>query len=174
VPSPLVYLVFYTLQKGGADLKRKGTFMRDHIRLVGILNIVMGGFAAVAGIAIFLVMGTIGAVVTAGIQSSGGSDAQNAAMVGPIIALIATCIAVFFLVLAAPSIIGGLGLLWFKPWSRVFMIVVSAFHLLSVPIGTALGIYGLWVLLNEDARKLLESGGALPLMRSAPPAPAPL
>jgi hypothetical protein len=38
------------------------------------------------------------------------------------------------------------------------MIVISALHLLSFPIGTALGVYGLWVLLNEQSRRLLEGG----------------
>jgi hypothetical protein len=38
------------------------------------------------------------------------------------------------------------------------MIVISALHLLSFPFGTALGVYGLWVLLNEQSRQLLEGG----------------
>jgi hypothetical protein len=42
------------------------------------------------------------------------------------------------------------------------MIIVSGFSLLHFPLGTALGIYGLWVLVNEQTRQLLESGGAYP------------
>jgi hypothetical protein len=33
-------------------------------------------------------------------------------------------------------------------------IVLSALELMSVPIGTALGIYGLWVLLSPGAEQL--------------------
>jgi hypothetical protein len=39
------------------------------------------------------------------------------------------------------------------------MIIISVLHLFSVPLGTALGVYGLWVLFNDEARRILESGG---------------
>ncbi len=127
--------------------------MREHIRVLGILNIVMGCFTALAGIIVLIVMGGIAGVITA------SADYGNQAIGGPIVAAIGFGVAIFLLVLAAPSIIGGWGLLKFKPWSRILMIVVSLFHLLHVPLGTALGVYGLWVLFSEEARRILESGG---------------
>lgn len=136
--------------------------MRDHIKILGILNIVMGSFAALAGVGVLLVMGTVGGIIAASIHSSSGGDLGDSTLAGPIIALVGTCIAIFFLVLAAPSIIGGWGLLRFRPWSRVLMIVISALHLFHIPLGTALGVYGLWVLVNDETRRLLESGGGLP------------
>jgi len=53
-----------------------------------------------------------------------------------------------------PSIIAGVGLLHFKPWARVLAIILSVIHLFSVPFGTALGIYGLWVLLQRETESL--------------------
>jgi hypothetical protein len=38
-----------------------------------------------------------------------------------------------------------------KPWARIYTIVVSAIWLLDFPIGTALSIYTLWVLLPESS-----------------------
>ena len=52
----------------------------------------------------------------------------------------------FLLAMSAPAIIGGIGLLKFRPWSRLLMIIVSSLHL-PLPFRTALGIYGLWVFL---------------------------
>jgi hypothetical protein len=127
--------------------------MREHVRVLGILNIIMGCFVALAGVVVLIVMGGIAGVITA------SADYRDQAIGGPIVAAIGLGIAIFLLVLAAPSIIGGWGLLKFKPWSRILMIVVSVFHLLHVPLGTALGVYGLWVLFSEEARRLLESGG---------------
>ena len=69
----------------------------------------------------------------------------------PIIALVGGAIALFLLLLSVPSIVAGIGLLNFQPWSRTLAIVVSAFHLLSIPFGTALGIYGLWVLFSQES-----------------------
>jgi len=37
-------------------------------------------------------------------------------------------------------------------------IVVSALHLFSIPFGTALGIYGLWVMLSDETIGLFAPG----------------
>jgi hypothetical protein len=144
--------------------------MRDHIKILGILNIVMGGLTALLGIAVLLLAGGLAGVIAASLRSSLG-EGDGSAIAAPIIATIGLGIAVFLLLLAAPSVIGGFGLLHYKRWSRVWMIVVSGLHLLHVPFGTALGVYGLVVLLNEETQRILESGGTLPL--GAPYAPQP-
>jgi hypothetical protein len=141
--------------------------MKDHVRILGILNIVMGCLTALVGIIVLIAMGGIAGVLTASSVSSG--DFENRAAAAPIIALIGVCIAVFFLVLSLPSIIGGWGLMKFKPWARILMIVVSIFHLFHIPLGTALGVYGLWVLLSEEGRRIFEGPG----QPYYPPAPYP-
>ena len=57
-------------------------------------------------------------------------------------------------VLSLPGIIAGIGLLKLQPWARILAIVISALDLLNVPIGTALGVYGLWVLLQAETERL--------------------
>jgi hypothetical protein len=135
--------------------------MRDHIKILGILNILMGGLTALLGIAVLLFAGALAGVIAASLSST-LSDSDGSAIAAPVIAAIGMGIAVFLLLLAAPSVIGGFGLLHYKRWSRVWMIVVSGFHLLHVPLGTALGVYGLVVLLNEESQRILDSGGMLP------------
>jgi hypothetical protein len=46
----------------------------------------------------------------------------------------------------------GWGLLRRERWARVVTIVLGAIALIDVPLGTALGIYTLWVLLPERSR----------------------
>jgi hypothetical protein len=134
--------------------------VRDHIKIVGVLNIIMGSLTAAVGVIALLAMGTIAGFIAASISSVDSSDFRDATGAAPIVAAIGIAVAVFFLLLGLPSIIGGWGLMHFRPWSRVLMVIVSAFHLFHVPLGTALGVYGLWVLLNEESRRILESGGA--------------
>ncbi len=57
----------------------------------------------------------------------------------PVIAL-TTC------VMAGLALLTGYGLLTMKPWGRTLAIVMSILTLIKVPLGTALGIYTLWVL----------------------------
>jgi hypothetical protein len=40
--------------------------------------------------------------------------------------------------------------------------VLSGLNLMNIPIGTALGAYGLWVLLSKDGSVLFEPGRAQP------------
>jgi hypothetical protein len=63
--------------------------------------------------------------------------------------------ALFLAIVSLPGLIGGIGLLNLAPWSRILMIVISALELLSIPFGTALGIYGLWVLTKPETQTLL-------------------
>jgi uncharacterized SAM-binding protein YcdF (DUF218 family) len=62
--------------------------------------------------------------------------------------------------LSAPGLIAGIGLLTFKPWASTLTIIVSALHLLNIPFGTALGIYGLWILLKDETKALIKAKNA--------------
>jgi hypothetical protein len=127
--------------------------MREHIRILGILNVIMGCFVALIGVVALIVMGGVAGVVSA------TASAEDVGITGPVLAAIGVGVAIFFLVIAAPTIIGGWGLMKFKPWSRVLMIILSVLHLFHIPLGTALGVYGLWVLLSDEGKHILETGG---------------
>ncbi|NNE98672.1 MAG: hypothetical protein HKN25_06595 [Pyrinomonadaceae bacterium] len=52
---------------------------------------------------------------------------------------------------------------------RILGIIASSFSLLSPPLGTALGIYGLWFLIGNEGKSFYEGGNiAAP---GPPPAP---
>lgn len=127
--------------------------MRDNVKIVAILNIVLGCLGVLAGVVVLVIFGGLAGMV-------GVSRDQDAAAAVPILALIGICVAIFLFILSVPAIIGGWGMLKFRPWARILMIIVSVFNLLHFPIGTALGIYGLIVLLNDETRRLFETGGA--------------
>jgi hypothetical protein len=55
------------------------------------------------------------------------------------------------------QIICGWGLLARKAWARILTIVVSVISLIGFPIGTALGIYGLWAMLQSAKPTAWES-----------------
>jgi hypothetical protein len=121
--------------------------MAQHVRILGILHIIYAGLVLLFGVIVLLVMGGI-----AGFLSTNGrtSDSEVAP---PILVLIGVGVFIFLMLLSLPGIIGGFGLLAYKEWARILTIVLSAFELLSVPFGTALGIYGFWVLLNPETER---------------------
>ena len=69
-----------------------------------------------------------------------------------------------FGVKAATSLALAWGLLRYRPWSRLLGIIVSVLHLPLIPIGTAIGLFGLIVL--EENKHFLAGGG--------PPSPFPV
>jgi hypothetical protein len=49
------------------------------------------------------------------------------------------------------------GLARARPWARNLALVLAAFNLLLLPLGTALGLYTAWVLLHEGVREQFAS-----------------
>jgi hypothetical protein len=123
--------------------------MAQHVKILGILHIVFGGLGVLAAILVLVIFGGVSAVVG---LSDHSSDSLTAI---PILGIIGGFVFILVLVLSLPGLIIGIGLMQFKPWARIAGIILSAFDLLSVPpFGTALGIYGLWVLLNNETERM--------------------
>jgi hypothetical protein len=130
--------------------------MAQHVKILGILHIVFSSLCILAGIIVLIVMGGIAGFVGATDQSP---DSQAAL---PILGGIGGLVFVICLIIGLPGMVGGIGLLQYRSWARIVVIVLSAIDLLNIPIGTALGIYGFWVLLNKETEALFER---LPVMR---------
>jgi hypothetical protein len=90
------------------------------------------------------------------------ADPADAQIAIPFIRLGGVAAAFFFLALGVPGLIVGIGLLKLRPWARILGIVISALDLTHVPFGTALGIYGLWVLFNRETERLFAAQSATP------------
>jgi hypothetical protein len=69
------------------------------------------------------------------------------AFLAPFLGAIGLTISVF----ALAGIIAGWGLMARAPWARMLAIILGCIGLIHFPLGTALGIYTLWVLVPEGA-----------------------
>ncbi|MND03296.1 hypothetical protein D3C83_230510 [compost metagenome] len=58
-------------------------------------------------------------------------------------------------ILAIPSIIAGWGLSQRKSWARILTIILAILSLPQIPVGTAIGIYALVILFNEESKRIL-------------------
>ncbi len=133
--------------------------MQTHVKVLGVLFIVLSGLGILVSLTLMLAFGAAAGIVGA------SANAHDAAIALPIIGLAGTALVIFLLVLSLPGLVIGIGLLKFKPWSRIAGIVLSALHLIHIPFGTALGVYGLWVLLNKETEPLFS---AVPTVASNP------
>jgi hypothetical protein len=51
-------------------------------------------------------------------------------------------------------------LLKYKSWARYLVLVLAILDLLNIPIGTAIGVYSIWVLAQDETAKMFASGSA--------------
>ena len=122
--------------------------MQTHVKVLGVINLAVGGLMLVGALFLFLSSGVAAGIVGA------SADPHDAAIAIPILGIAGTALAAFLVLFALPSLITGYGLLQYKPWARIVGIILSAISLINIPIGTAMGIYGLWVLLNKETERL--------------------
>jgi hypothetical protein len=122
--------------------------MEQHVKVIGILHVVLGGMGVLAGLAFLALFGGLAGLVGSADQAGTGAAAV------PIIGGIGGIICIVLMIFSLPSLVGGVALLMMAPWSRIFMIVVSGLYLLHIPVGTALGIYGLWALTKPETEAL--------------------
>jgi hypothetical protein len=128
--------------------------METHAKVLGILNILCGvlGLFGAAVLGLVFMAGAVGA--------SGDADAAVAL---PIIGLTGMALVLVTVATSLPALIIGWGLYKLRPWARIAGIVLSLLLLLVFPFGTALGVYGLWVLLSGEGARLF---GGMPATQS--------
>src|SRR4030067_3050020 len=116
--------------------------MDRHVQLIGILWIVYGIMGLLFAFFVFLVLFGVSFIPDMGHVAPG------------ILRLVARISSLFFLLLALPQSIAGMGLMKREEWGRILTLIVSFFHLISFPLGTALGIYSFVILLKPETIKL--------------------
>jgi hypothetical protein len=131
--------------------------MGNHVRVVGILWIVWSSMGILAGLFVLTFFGTIGIAA--------GTDDPRAF---PIIAGIGMAVFTFVAILSLPGLLAGWGLLKYRPWARILAIILSFLKLLVFPLGTALGIYSIWVLFHDKTRRLFEAQMMPPEPQASP------
>ncbi len=134
--------------------------MDRHVKILAVLNIVWGSLGLLGALILLAVFGSALGII--------GAAAHNQAEAGvaiPIVGAVGAFIIFVILITSIPAIVAGIGLLRLASWGRIVGIIVSVLHLLNVPFGTALGIYGLWVLLSSESQHLFEPGQHQPPLR---------
>ena len=123
--------------------------METHVKLTAWLRIIWSAMGLAPALLLLFFSGGIGVI---GAVFSGGI------VTVPILMVIFSFIWLLFLVTALPGLITGWGLLANQNWARYVNVVLSAFDLFNVPVGTALGVYSIWVMLHPETVELFEGG----------------
>lgn len=122
--------------------------MRHHINVLGLLHMVWGVFAVLAGVSLAILAAGTNAAVNglADLAGATGTIGSSAA-----VWLLGTA-GVFLMASGLALAATGRRLRAGEPGARLAALLLAIPNLLILPFGTALGVYTYWVLLNNEAR----------------------
>ena len=116
--------------------------VQEHIRLLGILWLAFSAMNALTGVILFILANTL----FVHIGAISGEPAATS-WLHPFLSFMG----VLIFIKGGVGFLAGWGLLQRESWARMLTIVLGLLALLSIPFGTALGVYTLWVLLPAGA-----------------------
>lgn len=128
-------------------MARSPNRVQEHIRLVGILWLALSAFNALAGLVLLIVATQLIPHVA---RQNGPDFPAN------FLTTLLGVIGVAVLIKAAAGFFAGYGLLQREHWARMVTLVLSFLALFNFPLGTALGIYSLWVLFPAKSEREYE------------------
>ncbi len=118
--------------------------MKKHVTVVGALHIGFGILGLIGALAIFFALHFAKGFV------------ENEEIPSMVLGFLSISLPLLVGVISTLGLIGGIGLFSYQPWSRMLVIVVAALGCLNIPIGTLLGVYSIWVLLQDETIKLFK------------------
>jgi hypothetical protein len=121
--------------------------MATHVKVIASLFIAIGALTLLAAVFSPLLL-SFGAGLLADSQKEGAQE--GAAVLG----FTGIILGAFLLVLSIPFFVAGWGLLKFKPWGRIFGIVLGVLCLIHIPFGTLVGVYALVILFRKETEAL--------------------
>ena len=119
--------------------------MKKHVTIVGALQIGFSTLWLIAAIVLFIVFNFARGFV------------NNDEVATKVLAFLGIALPVLIGVISVIGLIGGIALLSYRGWARILVIIVSALGCLNIPIGTLVGVYTIWVLMQDDTVKLFEN-----------------
>ncbi len=119
--------------------------MKKHVTIVGALQIGFSSLWLIAAIVLYFVFNFARGQV--------GDDETALNVLG----FLAIALPLFLGVISILGLVAGIAVLSYKGWGRIITIIVSALGCFNIPIGTLVGVYTIWVLMQDDTVKLFNN-----------------
>jgi hypothetical protein len=117
-----------------------------HKKILGIIYIITSMLVILVCLMMRMIMGLI-------FEFAFENDPE-AREIPEFVMAIVSIIPVFLIVFSGiPTLIAGIGLVTRQSWGTMLSLIVGIFKLISVPIGTAIGIYAIWIYSEEQRLK---------------------
>jgi ABC-type arginine transport system permease subunit len=119
--------------------------LEGHKKVLGILYVVSAVLTILGALLINVILSL---VFSFAFDNANPEEQKVLDFVTTLVAYLPAIILIFF---AAPSLLAGIGLLAKQKWALILALIVGCLKLFSFPIGTAVGIYAIWIF-SEDQK----------------------
>ncbi|MEO8574269.1 MAG: hypothetical protein ABI481_09895 [Pyrinomonadaceae bacterium] len=136
---------------------------KEQNKLAAIFLLVHAGIQAVVMLLLGLIYGGVGAALFFNARKQ---EEQNVGLVFIGIIVVLVIISTIFVL---PQAIAGWKMLKERPDARTWGIIGSIASSLSVPLGTAAGVFGLVFLLGDEGKRFYSGGGDREVSKAPPP-----
>ncbi len=119
----------------------------SHKKILGILYIISGTFTIFG---MLMLNAFLSVIFSFALQEVDPDDRKVMEWVGSFIQYVPVLV---ILVFSIPTLIAGIGLLTRKSWATLFALIIGCLKLFSFPIGTAIGVYSIWIYSEEQKLK---------------------
>jgi uncharacterized membrane protein (DUF2068 family) len=119
----------------------------NHKRILGILYLISG---ALSVIGMLLLNAFFSVIFSFALNEADPEERHAIEFALSIIQFVPAIVIIFF---SVPTLIASYGLLTRKTWGTMFALIVGCLKLFSFPIGTAIGVYSIWIFTEEQKLK---------------------
>lgn len=134
---------------GAAVAGRITSRVADHRQILGILWVIYAIFHIIGGGILFVMANTFFAHLGSMPRPQGGPPLT---FLTPLLGFIS----ILILGKGLLAIAAGIGLLQKSHWARLIALVSAFVSMIDIPLGLALGIYSIWVLMSQGAEQEYE------------------
>jgi hypothetical protein len=145
---------------------------REHAKLLGLFMWLFAGLqiGVIALIAIFYVAIFGFVAANMGNAPHRADEPPPEAILGIVVVVMIFAL-IITLAFMIPKIVAGYGLRKGKSWAKVWTIVACVLAVMSVPFGTAVGVYGLWFVFGDAGKAFFDGLDFAPPSTTAAPPP---
>ncbi len=122
--------------------------MEKHVKILGIIFIICGILGIIASLGIMILVGPFAI-------SKVAEDSPELSTFA--IGFIVEGIGFLAMLVSVIKGVAGIALLKRMNWGWVLGLLAAVLSLFNFPIGTAIGVYGLWVLFQEEVREMFDT-----------------
>lgn len=115
-----------------------------HKKVLGILYVVSAAFTILGAL---LLNALLSIIFSFAFEQADMEEQKIIDFVMALVAYLPTIIIFFF---ALPTLIAGIGLLSRQNWAMIFALIMGCLKLFSFPIGTAIGVYAIWIYAEDQ------------------------